>query len=123
MRPRCILTALCLFGSALCVLAQANQTVESKAKAGSLQGFVYYGVSDRDGSGVENVAVAECSVGFKDCVFLTHTDRNGHFAVQSTYQGNIHYLQFLSPGWCEARVTVTLVHNSKPLNVRLVIGS
>jgi hypothetical protein len=123
MRLWRILTTLCLLGSAPRVLAQANQTIESKAKAGSLQGFVFYGVSDHDQSGIENVAVAECNAGFKDCVSLTHTDRNGHFAIQSTYKGNIHYLQFLSPGWCEGRVTVTLVHSSKPLDVRLVIGS
>jgi hypothetical protein len=123
MKLQHALTTLCLLAIASYALPQANQTVESKAKAGSLQGFVYYGVSDHDQSGIENVAVAECDAGFKDCVSLTHTDGNGHFAIQSTYKGNIHYLQFLSPGWCEGRVTVTLVRSSKPVNVRLVIGS
>jgi len=123
MRTWRILTIVCCLTKVPCALAQANQTIESKAKAGSLQGVVYYGSSDRDESGVENVVVAECNVGFKDCVPITHTDKNGHFAIQSTQKGNIHYLQFLSRGWCEGRVTVTLVHGSKPLKVRLIIGT
>jgi hypothetical protein len=123
MRTWHILTIVCSLAKAPCALPQANQTVESQVKAGSLQGMVYYGNSDQDLNGVENVAIAECNVGFKACVPITHTDKNGHFAIQSTQKGNIHYLQFLSPGWCEGRVTVTLNHSSKPLNVRLIIGT
>jgi hypothetical protein len=106
-----------------CAVAQANQIVESHAKAGSLQGIVYYWSSDQDENGLENVAVAECNADFKDCAPSTRTDKNGHFAIQSTHKGNIHYLQFLKPNWCEGRVVVTLVHSSKPLKVKLFIGT
>jgi len=118
-----IFAIACLLTGMSYAIAQANSTVESHAKAGSLQALVYYWSSDRDENGLENVAVAECNVGFEDCVPVAHTDKNGHFAIESTHKGNIHYLQFLKVNWCEGRVTVTLVHSSKPLKVKLIIGT
>ncbi|WP_433973305.1 hypothetical protein [Tunturiibacter lichenicola] len=118
-----MLTILCLLAKAPCVLAQANQTVESHAQAGSLQGIVFYSSADRDEKGLEDVAVAECNADFKNCVPITRTDKNGHFAIQSTRKGNTHYLQFLKPNWCEGLVVVTLAHSSKRLKVKLFIGT
>jgi hypothetical protein len=99
--------------------AQGNEAVLSAQRASSLSGIVV----DGEGVPTADVAVAECSADFKDCVTAAHTDRDGLFSVRSTHAGKVHYLRFDLPGMDEARVTVTLSSFSKKLTIRLVVGT
>lgn len=88
-------------------------------RASSLSGIVV----DVEAAPTANVAVAECSAGFKDCVTVAHSDKEGGFSVHSTHAGKIHYLRFDLPGMDEERVTVTLARYSKKLTIQLVVGT
>jgi hypothetical protein len=99
--------------------AQGNMTVARTQRASSLNGMVV----DGEGTPIVDVTVAECSVDFKECVTVAHSDKDGHFKVHSTLAGKIHYLRFDLPGMDEERVTVTLARFSKKLRVRLTVGT
>lgn len=111
-------TACLLVTSSAC-FGQANLTVDTRQRAENLSGAVY---SEADGTrnGLADVIVAECMPGFKNCKMVVKTDEQGHFSVPSEFNTRVHYLQFLSPGFRESQVTVTLAKNGGELNVLLV---
>jgi hypothetical protein len=84
---------------------------------------VHYGERAGPQTVIKDVSIAECSADFKECVTLTKSDEDGKFAVHSSQKGKIHYLRFLSPGWCVGEVTVTLTPGSKTLDIKLVIAT
>ena len=100
-------------------LAQGNETVMTAQRASSLSGIVV----DPTGAAIAGVAVAECSAGFNDCVTVKHTDKDGRFNVRSARKSKVHYLQFLSPGMNQERVTVSITGLSKMLKIVLVVGT
>jgi hypothetical protein len=107
---------------AACVPApcQANMTVQRAQYARSLSGVV---VIQGNGTPISDVAVAECSTGFTNCVTTTRTDRDGRFFVRSNRPSNVHYLRFLTRGLCEEREVITLRRGSNRLMVDMVMGS
>ena len=103
--------------------AQGYSAIVTNQKAGQLNGVVHHGERAGPQTVIKDVSIAECSADFKECVTLTKSDKDGKFAVHSNQKGKIHYLKFLSPGWCVGEVTVTLIPGSKTLDIQSVIAA
>jgi hypothetical protein len=109
-----------------CLLAMSascfgqTKTVDTQQRAENLSGSVYSEDAGGARQAMGDVIVAECTRGFKSCMMMSKTDEQGRFSIASEQNTRVHYLQFLSPGFSESQVTVTLAKNGGKLNVRLV---
>jgi hypothetical protein len=111
--------ASCLFSLSMIAFAQGNEVIMRTQCARSLSGIVL----DPTGTAIAGVAVAECSANFNDCVTVNHTDKGGRFNVRSARKGNVHYLQFTSPGMDQERDTISITSFSKTLKIVLHVGT
>ena|ERR1700761_4651402 len=114
------LLTVCLLAMSSSCFGQASRTVDTQQRAENLSGDVYTEAADGARQAMGDVIVAECTQGFKSCKMMAKTDGQGKFSVASELNTRIHYLQFLSPGFRESQVTVTLAKNGGKLSVLLV---
>jgi hypothetical protein len=102
---------------------QGNELVNEKITSGSLNGVVHYDeLHDKDHL-LEGVTVAICDRSFSSCSTVAVADKSGRFSIARKGKHNIYYLRFLSLGWDEERIAISLKRGAAPLDIQLNIGT
>jgi len=116
-----ILTAVAVVLCFLTWCEAGNEIVEyAKVRdVGSLAGVV----SDPVGAPIAEVRTCEMSGDWKTELACTTTDAQGHWALPSVTQSNVHQIQFVKDGFNQVRVRVRLKRNAKPLTIDMPVAT